>query len=162
MKKLLLIPMILFIAACGDNEAKNEKNANEVMNEEEAIMKHSFPDELCYLMTEGSNNEDSNIIHLKFNGNNVTGEMKLLPWQKDASVGIIQGTKTGDIINLEWIYFQEGMKYTEPVVLKMYDNKVMQKATEVNDNGETIIPEGAGFVRSYKKVDCSVLPERDY
>lgn len=122
----------------------------------------SNPDTLCYLRTAGINNVDTAAIKLVIADHEVTGEMKYLPYEKDARTGPLRGSIEGDILTLEHLCSQEGMEFTVPVVLQMSSNSVLQKGTAFNDAGEEYIPKDATFETEYKQVDCSIFPERDY
>ncbi|MCB0698838.1 MAG: hypothetical protein H6551_05415 [Chitinophagales bacterium] len=158
MKKTLIIPTLLLFTACVNND---DSDANQDTSPvEEMAVETTTVDEACYLYTE--NTVDTQLVRLKFHGDSVTGVMKYLPWQKDASVGTLSGIKIDTAMELEWTYWQEGMETTEPVVFVILGDKLQQKRTRHDQTGEMYVPEFAKLLYEYEKVDCSVLPDRDY
>lgn len=155
MKKYLLAAATLLAVSCGSShnpaasqdEAENESNTQEVH---------------CYLRTEGTHHEDTAAIMLTINDSIVTGSMKYLPHEKDARIGPIKGNKAGNILTLNHMCSQEGLDFTVPVVLKMEQNKVLQKSTTFNEDGEEIIAENAPYDAEYISVDCSTFPQRNF
>ncbi len=156
MKKYILLLLVIGLAACNEGDNKQQESSSEANTEE----KGQEVKEMCFLNAHNFNKVDSDFIKLVITGDEVTGEMSYYPYEKDASVGTIKGTIAGDIITLKWTYWQEGMESTEPVVLKMIPENLLQKATAMNEKGEIYVPEDAKYVESYKQVDCSLYEKR--
>lgn len=158
MKHYLLILSILFVAACNNPE----KESNTTNKSSDIETPASAPDTFCYLYTDGTEQQDSFAVKLIINGNSVSGEMKYLPWQKDASTGTLKGTKKNNVVKLIWTYWQEGMETVEKVAFKLNDGKAYQQVPAFNDRGEMYLPENPEYGEVYSLVDCSVLPKRNY
>ena len=158
MKRYLFILTTLFFAACNGAEEHSATTDNMAPVPEAATL----PDTFCYLRTEGTELQDSFVVKLVVDGHNVSGEMKYLPWQKDASIGTLKGTKTNNILKLTWTYWQEGMETMEKVAFKLEDDKAHQQLPAYNDRGEMYLPENAEYRDVYTLVDCSIFPARDY
>ncbi|MFD0792182.1 hypothetical protein ACFQZX_01060 [Mucilaginibacter litoreus] len=112
--------------------------------------------EYCFIHTEGTSNQDTTAVHLKFNANNVTGEMKWIPKEKDARKGTLSGTIKGDIIKAVWAFMQEGTKDSIAVEFKLSAQQLAQKPYKVDTNtGRQLTDESAEYSVIYKLDNCS-------
>lgn len=155
MRKYVLILTVILFAACGE-EADNAGNLKAV--KQPKVKERSY----CYLRTDGTNNQDTEAIHIIVKNDSVSGEMKYLPHEKDARVGTLTGIKVGDVIKADWLCQQEGMEFTVQVGLKMKRNKVLQQVSAFNDKGEEYLPTNAEYKWEYKEVNCDQFPARNY
>lgn len=158
MKKLLAIPLFLLLAACADDNTKDKTEAPIV----DVTMETSGPETVCYIRTEGNANQDTSAIRLVVDGDKVVGEIKYLPWEKDAAVGNVIGIKEGDLYKLNWTYSQEGMESTMFIALKTEDGKAYTLETTQDENGNEVIKESGRQLEEYMKVDCLAFPGKDY
>lgn len=146
MKKHLLFPLILLFAACNNNTERAKEGKTKT-------------DTLCFLRADG---QDTAVVRFIISEQYVTGEIKYLPWQKDARVGSTKGIIEDNVITAEWACTQEGMTFTVPVRFKINSNSVLQQENKTNETGEEYLPEDQQFTIEYKKMDCSDFPERKY
>ena len=109
---------------------------------------------LCFLRTEGNNNQDTTSIELVVKNNKVTGLMNWLPYQKDSRKGKLQGTIKNDTIQAVWSFMQEGMTDTLNLQFKLHNNSLLQKPLKVNaQTGREQTDETADYTLSYRTSD---------
>ena len=68
--------------------------------------------DVCFIKTGGANNFDTTKVHLRVEGERVTGTMKEMIFEKDARIGTLEGAMIGDAIDVVWNYMQEGKNDT--------------------------------------------------
>ncbi len=147
MKKYLLVPAVVLFAACGNTVEDDPTDSS------------NGPKTTCYFRSSG---QDTTAIRMTISGNEVTGELKYLPWQKDPRVGNIAGHLKDDVVTVDWNCTQEGMEFTVPVCIKLKNGKAMMQQNDINEQGEEFVPEKRNYSIEYAKMDCSIFPERDY
>lgn len=161
MKKYLLVPTLLLFTACGnDAEQHTEKSAG--TPESNTGRMNTDPETLCFIRTEGTGNQDTDVVKLIIDGNKVTGELKYMPDQKDWARGNITGTKEGAIITADWHLSQEGMEYNVVVMFKLEGNKLYAKEAGYTVNGADKLPKDAPYIYEYQSIDCNMFPTREY
>ena len=160
MRQIITIVTLLMIAACNNTTSSdtNEQHKDSTINTTTTNTHQT----LCFIHTEGNNQEDTFAVRLFINENKVTGSIKHLPWQKDAQVGNIEGSLNDSVVIVKWHCTQEGMDFTVPVSFHIHKNKAIRQETAMNNKGEEYLPTPAKFTTVYQQVDCSIFPERDY
>ena len=95
-----------------------------------------FPVTSCYTLEEGG------VYALSFTttGNKVTGNLSLLPFEKDSKTGSITGTVTDGIATLVWDVLAEGMRNTESLSILISPEEARIGF------GEMVLQEGAHYV----------------
>lgn len=105
----------------------------------------------CFLRTWGERNKDSASIELVIKGNEVTGQMNWMPYQKDSRKGLLKGKLTGDKINAQWSFMQEGMQDTLNLKFKLQDTQLTQKPLKLNtQTGREQTDDSADYSVSYQ------------
>jgi hypothetical protein len=154
MKKLLLIFTLataLLATACQQKPASTSiETASEPATT--ALADGSY----CYEYRVG---QDVTTVNLVVTGNNVTGEMNWLPYEKDSGRGTLQGTRTGNEISAIWTYVIEGSNQTEEVMFKVEGEQLLRKTGELvdaNNDGNLKMkdPASAAYTETYAKVTC--------
>lgn len=84
---------------------------------------------LCFLNTQG---KDSTSVELVIRGNQVTGQMNWLPYQKDSRKGTLAGTVNDDAIHAVWSFMQEGMMDTLNLNFQLKGGQLSQKPLKLN------------------------------
>ncbi len=87
----------------------------------------------CYLLTEGTQNQDTTRATITIAGDQVSGSYEWLPSEKDAAIGTLKCTKTGDIIDGMYSYMIEGSNQTETVRFKLEGGKLWRYNSELED-----------------------------
>jgi hypothetical protein len=89
----------------------------------------------CYLLLE---NQDSIFVELSIIGEEITGIMNYIPFEKDAARGTVIGQKhTNGECKLQYKYILEGMMQTEEKWVKIESNKLLIKEGEMIDPSES-------------------------
>jgi len=148
----LLCGASLLIASCSSNSNKTEnKDADKADSAKLTATPATATDtSRCFLLTEGTKNQDSTTIELAIKNNKVTGQMNWLPYQKDSRKGTLTGTATGDTINAVWSFMQEGVKDTIGLKLLLKGNRLMQKPLTFDaKTGRQHTDEKAGYTVIY-------------
>lgn len=149
---LSLILISLLAAACTSNNTKTE--SKDADSPDSSTLKTAVATDTsrCFLLIEGTKNQDSTTIELSIKNNKVTGQMNWLPYQKDSRRGTLTGTTKGDTINAVWSFMQEGMKDTIGLKLILNGNQLMQKPLSFDaKTGREHTDEKAGYTVVYKE-----------
>ena len=149
---LSLIIISLLATACTSNNTKTE--SKDADSPDSSTLKTTVATDTsrCFLLTEGTKNQDSTTIELAIKNNKVTGQMNWLPYQKDSRKGTLTGTAKGDTINAVWSFMQEGMKDTIGLKLVLNGNRLMQKPLAFDaKTGRQHTDEKAGYTVVYKE-----------
>jgi len=149
---LSLIIISLLATACTSNNTKTE--SKDADSPDSSTLKTTVATDTsrCFLLTEGTKNQDSTTIELAIKNNKVTGQMNWLPYQKDSRKGTLTGTAKGDTINAVWSFMQEGMKDTIGLKLVLNGNRLMQKPLAFDaKTGRQHTDEKGGYTVIYKE-----------
>jgi len=149
---LSLIIISLLATACTSNNTKTE--SKDADSPDSSTLKNTVATDTsrCFLLTEGTKNQDSTTIEFAIKNNKVNGQMNWLPYQKDSRKGTLTGTAKGDTINAVWSFMQEGMKDTIGLKLVLNGNRLMQKPLAFDaKTGRQYTDEKAGYTVVYKE-----------
>jgi hypothetical protein len=109
---------------------------------------------LCFLRTEGNNNQDTTSIELVIKNNKVTGLMNWMPYEKDSRKGKLEGTIKDDIIQVVWSFVQEGITDTMELQFKLQNNTLLQKPLKADPKtGRQQTDETADYTLAYRTSD---------
>lgn len=163
LKYLVFTIVSLSLFSCSDvvNEAEQTADSAAVSEALQAAGEISTRDidSTCYLLVEGSTKQDSKILKLITDGDDVAGVLLYLPHQKDARFGNIRGSRDGDIIFGTWYYEQEGMKDSVEFSFRKDGNDVLQQASSFNEKtGREYLNTSSPYNIRYSPTDCSNLP----
>ncbi len=155
--RMTLLGLALFFAACGDG-TKNENVTSEVL-EAAGELTASTPDTLCYYRTEGTTNQDTALVQLILNGDEVIGRMMNLPHETDSRVGRLKGTIKGDYINAQWVYIAEGMIDSVDVSFQMRKDGLLQKPNSFDpETGREFLSDTASYNLEFTPTACDISP----
>jgi len=83
--------------------------------------------------------KDSAFLHLKIDGDSVSGKLTYALFEKDANSGTIAGKTTGDTIFARYTFASEGTKSTREVAFLKKGNGWTEGFGEVKDSAGTMI-----------------------
>jgi len=150
----LLISLTL-LYACNSGNNKNQSSDIDTASKRDSITHAALNPTLCFEHYDGTKNQDTTALHLEIFDNDVKGELKWIPSEKDRRIGTIKGTKNGDIIKGIWTYTQEGQQDSLPVEFKLLKEKILQKAYAVDPKtGRETLADTSGFTIEFKEVPC--------
>jgi hypothetical protein len=146
--------VLLLITSCSSKNSKPVNKDSVVAADTVKLTKASNPsaaNSLCFLRTEGKDNQDSTCVELIIKGDKVSGQMSWMPDQKDSRKGILEGAIKGDTINAVWSFMQEGTKDTLNLKFKLDNNKLFQKPLKLNvTSGRDQTDESVGYTLDYQ------------
>jgi hypothetical protein len=156
---LLILTALIALMACKNRTPEQKKEATEDVMSAAGEVSTTEPDSVCYLLSEGlSKKKDTTVVQLFIKGNDVTGSMVYLPYEKDKRSGSIAGKKQGKRIEAMWIFMQEGMTDSISITLRLEDNVLKQQQSTFDQHtGKEYFPNNAAYTRYYQQVDCSVV-----
>lgn len=108
-------PLLICFFAVSCMDSKDAKNVF-------ASDKEAQPQELCFLSVIGENVQDSLKMNLQIEDEKVTGTYHWLPAEKDSRKGKIKATKSGNSIEGEYDFMQEGKKQNLPIRIELKGN----------------------------------------
>jgi hypothetical protein len=138
----------LFLAAC---TSSSKKEVTDTLNSKDTVASNGKDTadvySVCFLHTMG---KDSTAVELMIKGENVTGNLNWLPYEKDSRKGILAGTIKNDTIHAKWSFMQEGMKDTIGVNFLLKGETLAQKPLKFNSKtGREQTDESAGYTILY-------------
>jgi hypothetical protein len=153
MKNIFLILAIAFVAAsCNNTGNKSEATLADTLTDKSSLKPNTHA--LCFLRTDGNNNQDTTSIELVIKDNKITGLMNWMPFEKDSRKGKLQGTIKNDTIYAVWSFMQEGMTDTINLKFTVKNNQLMQKPLKLNTTtGRQQTDDSAGYTLAYRTSD---------
>ncbi len=120
----------------------------------EDLKKMVKADTFCY---EFHLKKDVNSVQLIVAGEEVTGELDYLPYEKDSAIGKLKGKKKGNEIVADWTATIEGNTQKEEVRFKMADDKLMRASGVLVERGGKMVlkdPTKAKYAETFTKMSC--------
>ncbi|GAB4045947.1 hypothetical protein [Spirosoma litoris] len=148
---LVSFTFLIFLSGCGQRSTKNEPSTDSTANGLESTT--VLPDTLCFRQVVG---RDSTILHLVIKDSTVTGELSVLPFEKDRARGSVEGRLTNNQIQAVWQRSGEGVTQPYDVVFTMKGDAVTWREGErIEKNGKWVLknPE-QGYEYVLMKADC--------
>ena len=151
---LITVSILMFFSACGTSGEEAHKDTTDSATKN-APLKVQSGERLCFQL---DFKKDISELKLNIEGDKVTGELNILPFEKDAAIGTLVGTKKDNMIYAEWNYIIEGNKQIEEVEFKLEGDKAFQRLGEFEDkNGKLMLKpttEKILYSDPMLKVDC--------
>lgn len=116
-------------------------------------MEISRPDTMCFRQVAG---RDSTTLQLVINDSTVTGELNVLPFEKDRAHGSVQGILANNQIRAEWQRSGEGVTQPYEVVFTLKGDAISWREGErIEKQGKWVLknPE-QGYEAVLMKTDC--------
>ncbi len=132
------------------------KQANDTAQSTETSAQTIKDGTYCYEYRVG---QDLTTVQLVINGDNITGEMHWIPFEKDGAHGTLAGTRDGAEIKAVYSYMIEGSSQTEEVMFKIEGDQLLRKVGELEDpnfdgNLKLKDPENTSYGETYTQVVC--------
>ena len=152
MKISFYLPAILLgLSGCSQQPAGNQQTSESSIGQQESVNQ----DTICFERYSSPKKQDTTSVMLVIQGSRVSGRFSNFPYQKDARIGTITGTKTGNLISGVWRYQQEGMQDSIKFEFKLQNETLLQKATSFDQNiGREVLRDTAAFSLVFEKVNC--------
>jgi hypothetical protein len=169
-KKITWIAFVLFVVVAGF--IYFDENKEKINNVVGTIKKE--PTSLCYIYSFKSSRGfyDQSILLLDLSGENVSGEFRILPGEKDSKVGKFLGLvgpvdqkKMARVANVWWDSLAEGMKVKEELVLEFGDGSAVAGFGEMVDRGDGVYlykdKTKLTYVPQMSQISCEDVAEKD-
>jgi hypothetical protein len=140
------------LSSCGDRsgQAKTDADTTTTLPGSTATTKI---DSVCYQQVVG---HDTTKVRLLIAGATVTGDLAVLPAEKDRATGTISGTRTNDRIVADWQRSGEGVTQVHEINFTMTgDSLLWREGERVEKQGKwTLVNPDQGFQYVLTKVTC--------
>ncbi|WP_421829548.1 hypothetical protein [Larkinella sp.] len=139
--------LILILSSCGDRSRRSETTENRADSTVTSI------DTVCYRQVVG---RDTTLLRLVIQGADVTGELAILPDEKDRARGPLQGTLTKNQIRADWQRSGEGVTQPHEITFTLTGDAITwHEGERVETEGRWVLkkPEG-GFRYTLLKTEC--------
>ncbi|GEP97347.1 hypothetical protein [Chitinophaga cymbidii] len=141
-------------AACGSGA--QQEAANDSLPADNTVVDEPAANTACYLKAVG---KDTFRLKLVVNEEQVAGELRYDPHEKDKSSGTITGVLKDNILRASYSYQSEGMNSTRPVVFKVMGEQVYEAlADNFDKNGIPVFSEVNDQLKfdptPYNKKEC--------
>ena len=147
-KSLTLLVAAFTMYSCGNNNANNNASSEKPTAELQY-------DTLCFQKVSGNSSQDTATIQLLIQGETVTGRFSNVPFEKDARVGTLSGTKKNELIMGTWTFSQEGMADSMQVEFKLSGNNLLQKEYKIDSKtGREVLTGSSKFSIVFDKIRC--------
>lgn len=154
MKALVIVlAAAAFFASC--TLSPKQTTTQDTLNAKASLKSDSIPGPACYLLLEGTANQDSTRLRLQFSGSDVTGELNWIPAEKDSRTGKITGTRTGNSVKGTWTFMQEGMQDTLSVEFQLAGKILYQRAYKTDPaTGRQQLRENGPLDKQFSRIAC--------
>jgi hypothetical protein len=148
---IAFVPMLLLLIGCGDKSGRTQSDSTTATTSEAVTAAAS--NAVCYRQVLG---RDTTTVRLLVTGSTVTGELAVLPAEKDRATGAFSGTLTNDRVVGDWQRLGEGVTQTHEVNFTMAgDSLLWREGERVEKNGKWVLTNpDKGFQYVLTKVDC--------
>ena len=134
MKFSILIVTIL--ALCVSCDSKKEQEVVLTTDSPEEVSKDTISNFHCYQFTNG---KDTIQIRYQQDGDEIEGWMRYNFYEKDGSVGEVEGKIAGDTLKLEYDFLSEGMLSEQQVYFLKKDGKLYQGSGEMEMSKDSVM-----------------------
>lgn len=147
------IALLCLLTSCGQRSAKTESTTSGDSIAHTTATESTQPDTLCYRQIVG---RDSTTLQLIIDDSTVTGELAVIPFEKDRARGSISGIRTNNQILADWQRSGEGVTQAYEVVFTLKGDSVTWRDGErVEKNGKWVLKNPAqGYEYVLMKTDC--------
>ena len=144
MKTIQIISLVLTVAACNPNTGQNANPYSGEAADDNTNMTVQIPATGCY-----SHISSGDTVRLKVETfpNVVTGTLDYGFFEKDKSMGEIEGKLKGDTLLADYTFTSEGIRATRQVIFLIKDSLALEGYGEMEERG------GKMIFRNLQKVD---------
>lgn len=146
---LPFVALLLSLAGCGQRTSKTESTAAADSSGTTTVQ----PDTVCFQQITG---RDSTMLRLAIKDSTVTGELNVLPYEKDQARGLINGMLKNNQIIADWQRSGEGVTQHYEVIFTLKGDAVTWREGErIEKRGKWVLknPE-QGYEYVLMKINC--------
>lgn len=151
LKIIVSVALLIALTACNDRSGQSQTTADSTTK---TVQTNTATDAVrCFEQVAG---RDTTRVRLAISGSRVTGELAVLPYEKDKARGPITGTLTANQIRADWQRSGEGVTQFYEVVFTMAgDSLTWREGERVEKQGKWVLANpDAGFTYALPKSDC--------
>ena len=143
--------MILLLSSCGDRSGQTKTETTTEVASGSPVAAQTSP--VCYRQVLG---RDTTTVRFVIDGSAVTGEMAVLPAEKDRAKGPFSGTMTNNRVVADWQRSGEGVTQVHEVNFTMVgDSLLWREGERAEKQGKwVLVNPDQGFQYKLTKVDC--------
>lgn len=143
--------LLVYLSGCGDRSSQT--GADNTTSDRPTVSNTSAEQERCFRQVAG---RDTTTLFLMINGSDVTGELAVLPFEKDRARGPIRGTLRNGQIQADWQRSGEGVAQTYEVTFTMKGDRVTwREGARVEKQGKWVLKTpGQAYEYVLTKADC--------
>lgn len=142
-----------FLFACNSNTASDTSKADTVANRAPVNLTAR---NACFQLIVKQDTFDINYTR---SGDSINGTMRFNPFEKDKSIGTIQGTFSGDTLKLFYNFRSEGTSSVRQIYLKQEDDELITATGDEYTKADSALLKDPSKIRFdgmvYKKTDCA-------
>ncbi|MBD2754648.1 hypothetical protein [Spirosoma validum] len=149
---LLLLTLLFFLYGCNQRSTKTESTPTD-SSASASTTAITHPDTMCFRQVVG---RDSTTLQLVIKDSTVTGELNVLPFEKDRAKGSIQGILANNQIRADWQRSGEGVTQSYEVVFTLKGDAVTWREGErIEKQGKWVLKNPAqGYEYVLMKTEC--------
>ncbi len=143
--------LLLALNACGDRT-----NRTQTTTDSSATVARADTGTTTIRCFQQITGRDSTMVRLAINGSRVTGELAVLPYQKDKARGPIAGTLTDNQIRADWQRSGEGVVQPHEIIFTMNgDSLTWREGERVEKQGKWVLANpNSGFQYVLASTGC--------
>ncbi|UFH55584.1 hypothetical protein [Spirosoma sp. KNUC1025] len=152
-KYLPLLALLVLLYGCGQRSTKTESTAAGDSTQNAVLTTVTQPDTICFSQIV---NRDSTSLQLVIQDSTITGELNVLPFEKDKAQGAIQGVLKNNQIVANWQRSGEGITQSYEVVFTLKGDSVTWREGErIEKQGKWVLKNpDQGYEYVLMKTEC--------
>ena len=145
---LLFGAFLTVLSSCNSGSQQADTSTSEAASDSSALM-----DTVCYQQVMA---RDTTTLRLVIKGSAITGELAVLPYEKDRARGPISGTLVNNQIRADWQRSGEGVTQPYEIIFTLAGDAVTWREGErVEKQGRWVLKEPeSGFEYKLLKTEC--------
>ncbi len=147
------LSLLFFLYSCGQRSSKTESIQTTDSVENSISMAASKPDTMCFRQVVG---RDSTTLQLVVQDSAVTGQLNVVPYEKDQARGSIQGTLTNNQVIADWQRSGEGVTQAYKVIFTLKGDAITWREGErIEEQGKWVLKNPTqGYEYVLMKTEC--------
>ena len=169
MRFLWLLFVLIIITSCTGNSDSEALRTDSIVNKDSVEVNETNPLQKTQISFAGCYikiiKRDTMVLHLRQNGDSISGKMNFDNYEKDSSSGEVKGVADGDIIKLWYNFQSEGTHSVAELFFKKENGSLIRGIADVNSKADTsYFTDNSAITypasQTFSKVDCSNVPSK--
>lgn len=146
-----IVPGLIFIFSCNNNEKKVENNVQESELKEEI---NDSPAN-CYKYADSNDTISLKVIRI---GQSITGTLIYNLKEKDKNTGTIQGSMKNDLLVADYTFMSEGIQSVRQVVFKSKDKSFVEGFGEIYSGNNKMLFKNLDSLKFNDSIKLTEVP----